>query len=86
MGRALHEEAGFRIVPKNEPEEYLIPEIQVRVSAAWIRLIYFCQTEYPNGRIGFRINNGQPGEFDDKYSVRKRRFDKPGDVILPDGS
>ena len=55
-------------------EGYLIPEIEIRVSESWIRLIRFCQVELPHGDLKVRIVNAQPTEL--LEAKRKVRFDR----------
>ena len=55
-------------------EGYLIPEIEIRVSPAWIRLIRYCQTEFPHGDLKIRIVNAQPTDLLEER--RRIRFDK----------
>ena len=70
---------------KKKPEEvkeYLIPEIEIRISASWIRIIRYCQTRLPNGQICFKIANAQPGALVPEHTQRLIRFDKEGDIPL----
>ena len=64
---------------KTNQESYLIPELEIRITPAWIRLIRFCQTEFPNGDIKVRIVNCQPTELLERKE--KIRFDK--EQVIP---
>ncbi len=57
-----------------EVEDYLIPELNIRVSMSWLNLITFCQGSLPYGDISVKIVNGQPTELLDKKE--KIRFDR----------
>jgi len=55
-----------------------LPEIEVRVSKAWIRMIRYCQTEAPHCDIEIRIVDAQPTVL---LKVKKRvRFDKESTI------
>ena len=62
---------------KNQ-EGYLIPEIEIRVTPAWIRLIRYCQTEFPHGDIKIRIVSAQPTELLEEK--KKVRFDREATI------
>ena len=65
---------------KFDPSGYLIPEIEIRVSPAWIRLIRYCQVELPHGDLKIRIVNAQPTDL---LEVKpKVRFDR--EMSIPD--
>lgn len=55
-------------------DDYLIPELEIRISQSWVRLVRFCQVEFPHGDLKVRIVNGQPTELVE--AKRKIRFDK----------
>ena len=59
---------------KQEEQVYLIPELEIRVPVSWIRLVRYCQTEFPNGDLKIRIVNSQPTELLEEK--KKVRFDK----------
>lgn len=59
-----------------EQKESLAPELEIRVTPAWIRLIRFVQLNLHTGQLGVKIANFQPTELDEKYTRRKVRFDK----------
>jgi len=61
---------------KSKKDEVLVPEIEVRISEAWISFIQWCKTNIPNGQVCFRINNGEPGELNNDYTKLRIRFDK----------
>ena len=56
------------------PEGVLIPEMEIRVTPSWVRLIRFCQVDVQHGDIKVKIVNAQPTKLLD-YS-REIRFDK----------
>jgi len=64
---------------KSNQEGYVIPELEIRVTPAWVRLVRFCQTEFPNGDLKIRIVNCQPTELLERRE--KIRFDK--EMTLP---
>ena len=64
--------------PKNN-NDYLIPELEIRISQSWVRLVRFCQAEFPNGDLKVRIVNGQPTELLEQKP--RIRFDK--EVTIP---
>ena len=49
-------------------------EIEIRVTESWIRLIRYCQVQFPFGDLTIRIANSQPTELLDKKP--KVRFDR----------
>ncbi len=60
---------------KDKKEEiYIIPELDIRVSKAWLNFIVYCQSTFPHGEISIKIVNGQPTEMIDKKE--KIRFDR----------
>lgn len=70
--------------------EFLVPEIEVRISKPWLRIIQFCQTQLTDGQVCFKIANSQPTELVDEHTHRRIRFDKdertvsvPGKQPLP---
>ena len=64
---------------KNEDKIYLIPELEIRVPESWIRLVRYCQTEFPNGDLKIRVVNSQPTEM--LESKPRVRFDK--EMVIP---
>ena len=34
--------------------------VSVRVTDAWLRMIYYCQTELPHGELAVKIVGGEP--------------------------
>lgn len=66
----------------NSGKSYLIPELDLRVSVAWLRLISWCQRNVPHGQICYKIEKGEPTELVSEYTKRKVRFDK--DEVLPE--
>ena len=56
---------------ENDPES---PQVEVRVSQAWIRMIRWCQVNLPNGELKIRIVNAQPTDL--LEHKRRIRFDK----------
>ena len=61
-------------MPKTEEITYLVPEINVTVSQAWVTLISYCQENLPYGDLYHEINNGQPGRR--LREIPNIRFDK----------
>lgn len=60
---------------KDKKEEiYLIPELNIRVSMAWLNLITYCQNSFPHGDITITIVNSQPMRLVSQKPVI--RFDK----------
>ncbi len=54
--------------------------VEIRITDAWKRLIYYCQNKIPHGVVEFRIVNGSPTEL--LKAEPKVRFDK-SDTIPP---
>lgn len=52
------------------------PELEIRVSKSWVRLIRFCQTNVPHGQVCFKTVNGEPTDLVDELTKRRIRFDK----------
>ena len=52
------------------------PELEIRVSKSWIRLIRFTQTSVPHGQVCFKTANGEPTDLVDEHTKRRIRFDK----------
>ena len=63
---------------------YLIPELDLTVSVAWLRLISWCQRNIPHGQICYKIERGEPTELVSEHTKRKVRFDK--EDILPEST
>ena len=61
-------------MPKTEEITYLVPEIDVTVSQAWVGLIQYSQESLPYGDLYIEINNGQPGKK--LKEIPSIRFDK----------
>ena len=59
---------------KTEEITYLVPEIDVTVSQAWVNLIQHSQENLPYGDLYIEINNGQPGRK--LKEIPSIRFDK----------
>jgi len=53
-----------------------MPQIEIRVSESWIRLIRFTQLNIPHGQLCIRISNSQPTELIPEHTKRRIRFDK----------
>ena len=64
---------------KNEEKVFIVPELQIRVSESWVRLVRYCQVNFPNGELKIRIVNAQPTELLEQKA--KIRFDK--EEIIP---
>ena len=62
-----------------------IPELEIRVTPAWVRLIRFVQVNIPHGKVGVKIVNCQPTELDEDYTKRKVRFDKEESIPIDFG-
>jgi len=63
-----------------EPQDYLIPDLNIRISKSWIRLIHWTKTVVPNGQVCIKINGGQPGDLIPEHTKKRVRFDKEEDV------
>ena len=78
-------------MPKTEKLErqadrmWLVPELEIRISESWIRLIRYCQTSLPNGQLCFKVNNAEPGRLVSEHTKRDIRFDKEQDVLIDFG-
>jgi len=70
---------------QEEIKEFVIPELEIRVTPAWIRLIRFVQLNIHTGKLGVRIANFQPTELDDDYTKKKVRFDKEESIPIDFG-
>ncbi len=65
--------------PKNaEDKVYLIPELDVRVTEAWVNFINWCQQTAPYADIAIRIVNGQPTKL--ISCTPDIRFDKQASI------
>ena len=53
---------------------YFIPDLEIRITPAWIRFIRFCQVSFPHGDVTIRVVNAQPTDLLEKKP--KIRFDK----------
>ena len=60
---------------ESKEETYLVPEIDLTITKAWINLIAYCQENLPYGDLFVEINSGQPGKR--VKEVPSVRFDKP---------
>lgn len=69
---------------KDKEEIYLIPELNIRVSMAWLNLITYCQGSFPYGDITVRIVNCQPSHLVSQKPVI--RFDKQNTIPAPDST
>lgn len=65
-----------------ERTEYLIPELEIRISESWINLINWCQMQAPFSDVEVRIVNGQPTDL--LACKPKVRFDKQ--PTIPQGT
>lgn len=63
------------MVTKTEEETYLVPEINLTITQAWVALIAYCQDIMPYGDLFIEVNNAQPGKK--VKEVPSVRFDKP---------
>jgi len=64
----------------NETKSKELPEIEVRVSPAWIRFIQYCKVEAPHAEVKIQIANGQPTKLID---IKKNiRFDRENTIPL----
>ena len=70
---------------KNSQEGYIIPELEIRITPSWIRLIRYCQVNLPNGQLCVKINNAEPGNLVSEHTKRAIRFDKEQDVPVDFG-
>jgi hypothetical protein len=63
---------------KKEEEEKVIPELEIPVSKAWIRLVQFVRMNCPYGTIKVKIVNSNPTTLTEwKQDIR---FDKETSV------
>lgn len=70
---------------KQKEAGYLIPELEIRVTPAWIRLIRYCQVNLPNGQLCVKINNTEPGNLVTEHTKRSIRFDREQDIPIDFG-
>lgn len=64
-------------MPKTKNEEmYLVPELNIRISMSWIRLIRFVQASLPHGQLCIKIVNCEPTDLVKEHTVERIRFDK----------
>ena len=61
---------------QEEIKEFVIPELEIRVTPAWIRLIRFTQLNIPHGQLCVKIVNAQPTDLVPEYTKQRIRFDK----------
>jgi len=64
------------------PKEELLPELEIRISPAWIRLIRFCQMNIPHGQVCIKISNAEPTDLVPEHTKRRIRFDKEESIPL----
>jgi len=64
------------IKEKSNDKTYLIPELNITVSVAWLRLITWCARNVPHGQVCYKIERGEPTELVSEHTKRKVRFDK----------
>jgi len=57
-------------------EDLEAPELEIRVSKSWIRLIRWCQVNLPYGQVCVKIKNSEPGDLVEEHTSRSVRFDK----------
>ena len=57
-------------------EGYVIPELEIRVTPAWVRLIRFCQLNIPHGQLCIKLRDAQPTDLVPEHTKRRIRFDK----------
>ena len=60
---------------------YLVPELNIKISLAWVNLVHYCQTRIPFGDIRVRIVNANPTELLEEKP--KIRFDKEPTIPNP---
>ena len=58
---------------KTEEKFYIVPELEVRISESWVRLVRWCQTSFRDGELRIKVINAQPTDLLDMK--RKIRFD-----------
>jgi hypothetical protein len=63
-------------------EGYLIPELAIRISPAWVNLVLYCQQNLQHGKLAVKINNAEPTELDWKNTSLRVRFDKQDPVSM----
>ena len=71
-------------MPKPNEKSYVIPELEIRISPAWVRLIRYCQVNIPHGQICIKLVNAEPTDLVPEHTKRRVRFDKeesiPADI------
>ena len=58
---------------KPEDETFLVPDLEVKISKAWVNLVTYCQGRLPYGELHVEIANSQPGKI--VKEVPSVRFD-----------
>ena len=59
---------------------YLVPEINITITSAWVNLITYCQANLPYGNLFIEINNGEPRrKVKEVPSIRFDKNDVPRD-------
>ena len=70
---------------KQDDRMWLVPELEIRISESWIRLIRYCQTSLPNGQLCFKVGNAEPGRLVWEHTKKDIRFDKNQDLPMDFG-
>ena len=60
----------------SEEDVFIVPELNIRIVPAWVRLIRFCQQDLRHGQICVKIVNSQPTSLVEEFTKRSIRFDK----------
>ena len=53
-----------------------LPEIEVKISPNWVRLIRWCQVNLSHGQLCVKIVNFEPTDLVPEYTKKRVRFDK----------
>ena len=61
-------------------DSYLIPELEIRISRAWLRHIKWVQENVPQGQVCYKTDQGEPTELVPEHTKRRIRFDKEGGI------
>ena len=69
---------------KQQDRVWFVPQLEVRISESWVRMVRRCQTEFPDGVMRLTIANAEPKSvLDWKPNIR---FDKEQRPYSPDNN
>lgn len=63
-----------------EDKDFLVPEIEVRISESWINLIQWCKLNIPHGQVCVELNNGEPGNLIHDHTKVKINFGRKSTI------